>query len=85
MIEVLRDYLMMQKRDCFSNKQDSFLKAVFMHVWLWKIAWQGYERIWHALGWFWQVLNVEEREKSDLESQLPPLFYLFIDLSFLLL
>ena len=49
-IEVLRDYLMMKKQDCFSNKQDSFLKAVFMHVWLWKIAWQGYERIWHALG-----------------------------------
>ena len=24
-IEVLRDYLMMKKRDCFSNKQDSFL------------------------------------------------------------
>ena len=49
-IEALRDYLMMKNRDCFSNKQDSFLKAVFMHVWLWKIAWQGYERIWHALG-----------------------------------
>ena len=49
-IEVLRDYLMMKKQDCFSNKQDSFLKAVLMHVWLWKIAWQCYERIWHALG-----------------------------------
>ena len=68
-IETLRDYLMMKKRDCFSNKQDIFFKAVFMHVRLWKIAWQGYERIWHALGWFWQVLNVKEREKSDLESQ----------------
>ena len=42
-IEALRDYLMMKKRDCFGNKQDSFLKAVFMHVRLWKIAWQGYE------------------------------------------
>ena len=68
-IEALRDYLMMKKQDCFSNKQDSFLKVVFMHVWLWKIAWQGYERIWQALGGFWQVYNVEEKEKSDLESQ----------------
>ena len=42
-IEALRDYLMTKKRDCFSNKQDSFLKAVFMHDRLWKIAWQGYE------------------------------------------
>ena len=42
-IEALRDYLMMKKRDCF-------LKVVFMLVRLWKIAWQGYERIWHALG-----------------------------------
>ena len=57
-IKALRDYLMMKKRDCFSNKQDSFLKAVFMH-----------DRICHALGWFWQVLNVEEREKLNLESQ----------------
>ena len=37
-IEALRDYLMIKKRDCFSKKQDSFLKAVFMHVRLWKIA-----------------------------------------------
>ena len=49
-IEVLRDYLMMKKRDCFSNKQDSFLKAVFMHDRLWKISWEGYEQIWHVLG-----------------------------------
>ena len=45
MVEALEDYLMLKKRDCFGNKQDSFLKAVFMHVRLWKIAWQGYERI----------------------------------------
>ena len=49
-IEALRDYLMMNKRDCFTNKQDSILKVVFMHDRLWKIAWQGYEQIWHALG-----------------------------------
>ena len=40
-----------------------------MHVRLWKIAWQGYERIFHAEERFWQVLNVEEREKTDLKSQ----------------
>ena len=31
-IEALRDYLMMKKQDCFSNKQDIFLKTIFMHV-----------------------------------------------------
>ena len=44
-IEALKDYLMMKKRDYFGNKQDNFLKTVFMHVRLWKTAWQGYERI----------------------------------------
>ena len=41
-IEALEDYLMMKKRDCFGNKQNSFLKTVFMLVRLWRIAWQGY-------------------------------------------
>ena len=63
-IEALEDYLMMKKRDCFGNKQVSFLKVVFMHDQLWKIAWQGYERISHVLRLFWQVLNVEERENQ---------------------
>ena len=47
-IEALRDYLIMNERDCLGNKQDSFPTIVFMYVWLWKIAWQGYQRIWHA-------------------------------------
>ena len=67
-IEAFEEYLMMKKRDCFGTKQDSFLKVVFMHVRLWKITWQGYERFCHALGWFWQVLNVEEREKIGFEK-----------------
>ena len=35
-IEALKDYLMMKKRDYFGNKQDNFLKTVFMHVRWWK-------------------------------------------------
>ena len=35
--EAFRDYLMIKKRDCLN----SFFKAVFMHVRLYKIAWHG--------------------------------------------
>ena len=43
LFETLRDYLMIKKRDCLGNKQDSFSNAVFVHVRLWKIAWQEYQ------------------------------------------
>ena len=42
-IEDLGYYLRMKKRDCFGNKQNSFLTAVFMYVQLWKIAWHWYQ------------------------------------------
>ena len=61
-IDVLGDYLMIKKRDCLDNKQDSFPKVVFVHVRLWKIARHGYQRIWQALRGFWQVLHGRKRK-----------------------
>ena len=68
-IEDLGYYLRMKKRDCFGNKQNTFLLqflCMFSYGKLHGIGTNEFGKLWEE---FWQVLNVEEREKSDLKSQ----------------
>ena len=68
-VEALRDYLMMKKQDCFTNKQDSFLKAVLCMFGYGKLHGRGM----NEFGTFWDDFGMcmgwIKREETKSTSQ----------------